>query len=91
MSANCVSTTLIISGGNLASLSLSERCAENVSSTIVNQGEDNKGALGALGVCVCVCVCVRVCVCVCVLEDKGVSLPYGDFIPVGSVCNLLSV
>ena len=85
MSANCVSTTLIISGGNLASLSLSERCAENVSSTIVNQGEDNKGALGALGVCVCVCVCV------CVLEDKGVSLPYGDFIPVGSVCNLLSV
>ena len=58
MSANCVSTTLIISGGNLASLSLSERCAENVSSTIVNQGEDNKGALGALGVCVCVCVCV---------------------------------
>ena len=53
-----MSTTLIISGGNLASLPLSERCAENVSSTIENQGDNNKGALGALGVCVCVCVCV---------------------------------
>ena len=53
-----MSTTLIVSGGNLASLPLSERCAENVSSTIVNQADDNKGALGVLGVCVCVCVCV---------------------------------
>ena len=53
-----MSTTLIISGGNLASLPLSERCAENVSSTIENQGDNNKGALGALGGCVCVCVCV---------------------------------
>ena len=62
-----MSTTLIVSGGNLASLPLSERCAENVSSTRVNQADDNKGALGVLGVCVCVCVCV--------LGDKGVSLP----------------
>ena len=48
-----MSTTLIISGGSLASLSLSERCAGNMANTIVNQGEDNQGALGALGVCVC--------------------------------------